>query len=203
MAQVSGASPRSDGVQIRFRVRFQVAKVPNFGGFPVENPTKKANRLKALLRGISLSEYGSEGLRVRLRRLSKYGSVAYWVERPARETQAEQYSDIVLLEGPSEPPLPWLLTARHTNGSTEAAGEKNNHAAAGGNAAQQAAYAGYGGYPPSAMGTAPAGYSPAQGYPPAMNYPGMGQAMLIQEDRDWAIGRLGGLDLLSRIPFWT
>ena len=71
-------------------------KVPIFGGFPVENPTKKANRLKALLRGISLSEYGSEGFRVRLRRLSEYGSVAYLVERPTRETRAEQYSDTVL-----------------------------------------------------------------------------------------------------------
>ena len=28
-------------------------KVPIFGGFPVQNPTKKANRLKALSRGIS------------------------------------------------------------------------------------------------------------------------------------------------------
>ena len=81
------------GVRVRFRVRFQVAKVPIFGGFPVENPTKTANLLKALLRGISLSEYGSEGSRVRLRGLSKYGSVAYLVERPTRETQAEQYSD--------------------------------------------------------------------------------------------------------------
>ena len=86
----------SDGVRVRFRVRFQAVKVPIFGGFPVENRTKKANRLKALLRGISLSENSSEGLRVRLRRLSEYGSVAYLVERPTRETQAEQYSDTVL-----------------------------------------------------------------------------------------------------------
>ena len=71
-------------------------KVPIFGGLPVENPTKKANRLKALLKGISLSEYGSEVFRVRLRRLSEYGSVAYLVERPTWETRAEQYSDIVL-----------------------------------------------------------------------------------------------------------
>ena len=71
-------------------------KVQIFGGFPVESPTKKANRLKALLRGISLSEYGSEGFRVRLRGLSEYGSVAYLVERPTWETQAEQYSDTVL-----------------------------------------------------------------------------------------------------------
>ena len=70
-------------------------KVPIFGGFPVENPTKKANCLKALLRGVALSEYGSEGFRVWLRRLSKYCSVAYLVERPTRETQAEQYSDTV------------------------------------------------------------------------------------------------------------
>ena len=71
-------------------------KVPIFGGFPVENPTKKAKRSKALLRGISLSEYGSERFRVRLRRLSEDGSVAYLVERPTRETRAEQYSDTVL-----------------------------------------------------------------------------------------------------------
>ena len=51
----------SDGVRVRFRVRFQAVKVPIFGGFSVESPTKKANRLKALLRGISLSEYGLDG----------------------------------------------------------------------------------------------------------------------------------------------
>ena len=73
-----------------------MVKVRIFGGFPVENPTKKANCLKALLRGMSLSEYGSEGFRVRLRGLSEYGSVAYLVERPTRETHAEQYSDTVL-----------------------------------------------------------------------------------------------------------
>ena len=72
-------------------------KVSIFGGFPVENPTNKATGLKALLMGISLSEYGSEGFRVRLTRLSEYGSVACLVERPTRETQAEQYSDTVLL----------------------------------------------------------------------------------------------------------
>ena len=82
-----GHQANSDGVRVRFRVRFQAVKVPIFGGIPVENPTKKANRLKALLRGISLSEYGPEGFQVRLRRLSEYGSVAYLVERPTRETQ--------------------------------------------------------------------------------------------------------------------
>ena len=80
-------------------------KVPIFGGFPVENPTKEANRLKALLRGVPLSEYGLEGFRVRLRRLSRYGSVAYLVERPTRETLAEQYSDTVLKS--FCPPLLW------------------------------------------------------------------------------------------------
>ena len=64
-------------------------KVPIFSGFPVENPTEKANRLKALLRRISLSECGSERFRVRLKRLCKFGSVAYLVERPKRETRAE------------------------------------------------------------------------------------------------------------------
>ena len=39
----------SDGVRVRFRVRFQAVKIPVFGGFPVENPTKKTNCLKALL----------------------------------------------------------------------------------------------------------------------------------------------------------
>ena len=86
----------SGGVRVRFRVLFQAVKVPIFGGFPVENPTKKANRLKALPRGTSLSEYGLERFRVRLRRLSEYGSVAYLVERPTREIWAEQYSDTVL-----------------------------------------------------------------------------------------------------------
>ena len=75
-------------------------KVSIFGGFPVENPTKKATGLKGLLMAIALSEYGSEGFRVRLRRLSEYGSVAYLVERPTRETQGEQYSDTVLLMSP-------------------------------------------------------------------------------------------------------
>ena len=88
----------SDGVRVRFRARFQAVKVPIFGGFPVENPTKKANRLKALLRVMSLSEYGLEGFRVRLRWSSEYGSVAYLVERPTRETWAEQYLDTVLIK---------------------------------------------------------------------------------------------------------
>ena len=35
------------------------------------------DRGKALLRGISLSKYGSEGSQVRLKRLAKYGSVAH------------------------------------------------------------------------------------------------------------------------------
>ena len=86
----------SGGVRARFCVRFQAVKVPIFGGFPVENPTNKATTSKPNLRGISLCEYGSEVFRVRLRRLSEYGSDAYLVERPTRETQAEQYSDTVL-----------------------------------------------------------------------------------------------------------
>ena len=36
-------------------------------------------------------------VRVRLRRLSEYGCVAYLVKRPTRETQAEQYSDTTLI----------------------------------------------------------------------------------------------------------
>ena len=61
---------------------------------------QQSNRLKALLMEISLSEYGSEVFRVRLRRLYEYGSVAYWVERPTRETQAHQYSDTILKRRP-------------------------------------------------------------------------------------------------------
>ena len=62
----------------------------------LELPGNKAIASKIFLMGISLSEYGSEGFRVRLRRLSEYGS--YLVERPTRETQAEQYSDTILRE---------------------------------------------------------------------------------------------------------
>ena len=58
---------------------------------------------KGLLEGSSLSEYGLEGFQVRLRRLSEYGSVAYFVERPTRETQAEQYSDTVLRQAGTKP----------------------------------------------------------------------------------------------------
>ena len=61
----------------------------------------RSNCLKALLRGISLSEYPSEGFRVRLSRLSKYVSVAFLVERPTREPQAKQYSDTVLKQNPN------------------------------------------------------------------------------------------------------
>ena len=57
-------------------MRFLAVKVPIFDGFPVEKRTNKATGLRALLTGISLSEYGSEGFRVRLTRLSEYGSVA-------------------------------------------------------------------------------------------------------------------------------
>ena len=88
--------PMSGGVRVRFRVRFQAVKVPIFDGFQVENPTKQPPRSSSL-RGMSLSEYGSEGFRARLRRLSEYGSVAYLVERPTWETPAEQYSDTVLV----------------------------------------------------------------------------------------------------------
>ena len=58
-------------------------------GLPVPNNSLNFER------GISLSQSGSEGFRVRLSRLSEYSSVAYIVERPTLETQAEQYSDTV------------------------------------------------------------------------------------------------------------
>ena len=62
---VLGERNKQEGVRVRFRVRFQVVKVPIFGGLPVDIPTNKVTRLEALLRGLSLFEYGSEG--------SKYG----------------------------------------------------------------------------------------------------------------------------------
>ena len=46
--------------------------------------------------GISFVRVRFGGFRVRLRRLSEYGSVAGSVERQTWETQAEQYSDTVL-----------------------------------------------------------------------------------------------------------
>ena len=96
LSSIRRKSPSSGGVRVRSRVRFQAVKVSIFGGFQVESPTNKATGLKALLTGISLSEYGSEGFRVRLTRLSEYGSGACLVEKPTRKTQAEQYSDTVL-----------------------------------------------------------------------------------------------------------
>ena len=48
---------------------------------------------------------------MRLRRLSEYGSLAYFVERPTWETQAEQYSDTVL--NPKDPSV--LKILRHSN----------------------------------------------------------------------------------------
>ena len=57
-------------------------EIANSWWIPAWEPNSQGNGLKALLRGISLSKYGSEGFRVRLRRLSEYGSVAYLVERP-------------------------------------------------------------------------------------------------------------------------
>ena len=60
---------------------------------------KQGKRLKALLRGISLSESGSEGFRVTVEevvRVRFFLSVVYSDERPTQETQAEQYSDTVL-----------------------------------------------------------------------------------------------------------
>ena len=85
----------SEGVRVQFRVRFQAVKVSIFGGFPVENPTKKANRPKALLRAISLSEYGSEVFRVRLRGLSEYGSVACFPKGPFRTKNSTAFESVL------------------------------------------------------------------------------------------------------------
>ena len=79
----------SGSVRVRFLVRFPAVKVPIFGGFPVENPTNKKQPPQS-------SSKGNFFVRVRfggVPRLSEYGSVACLVERPTRETQAEQYSD--------------------------------------------------------------------------------------------------------------
>ena len=62
--------------------------------FPVENPTNTATASK-LSKGSFFVRVRFGGFRVRLRRLSEYGSVACLVERPTQETQAEQYSDTV------------------------------------------------------------------------------------------------------------
>ena len=67
----------SGGVQVRFRVRFQVVKVPNSMDSQLRTQRRKQPASKGLLTAISLSECASEGFRVRLRRLSEYGSVAY------------------------------------------------------------------------------------------------------------------------------
>ena len=62
-------------VSVRFHVRLQ-AESANFRWIPTWEPKSQGKRLKALLKRISLSNYGSKGFRVRLRRLSVYGSVA-------------------------------------------------------------------------------------------------------------------------------
>ena len=59
-----------------------------FGGIPSWKPNYSKQPPQMLLhKGITLSEYGSEGFRVRLRRLSEYGFLAYFVERPTWETR--------------------------------------------------------------------------------------------------------------------
>ena len=55
----------SGRVRVRFRAQFhQAAQLhcPNFRCIPSWKPNEESNRLKALLKGISLSEYGSEGI---------------------------------------------------------------------------------------------------------------------------------------------
>ena len=69
---------------------------PNFGGFPVENPTNKANRPQSSSKGNFFVRVRFGGVLSTLKRLSEYGSVACLVERPTWETRAEQYSDTVL-----------------------------------------------------------------------------------------------------------
>ena len=100
-------SPSRFGMHLYFPHPHWLSSDCRFRWTPTWEPNQQGNRLKALflnLRGISLSKYSSEGFRVRLRRLSEYGSVAYLVERPIRETHAQQYSDIVLasVERPSK-----------------------------------------------------------------------------------------------------
>ena len=67
---------------------------PNLWWIPSWEPNWQSNCLKALLKENSLSEYGSEGFQVQLRRLSEYGSVACniwktntqeWKNKPKRK----------------------------------------------------------------------------------------------------------------------
>ena len=87
----------SGGVRVRFRVRFQAVKVPFSVDSQLRAQLRKQPPQSSSKGTFSLSEYGSEGLRVRLKSLSEYGSVACLVERPTRETRTEQYSDTILV----------------------------------------------------------------------------------------------------------
>ena len=83
--------------ELRFLVQFQAVKVPIFGGFPVENPTQKATTSKLFKGEFLCPSTVRRGFQLRLTRLSEHGSVACLVERPTWETQAEQYSDTILV----------------------------------------------------------------------------------------------------------
>ena len=90
--EVSSLQRNSGCVRARFCVRFQAVKVP----------ISVDSQLRAQLRKQppQSSSKGNFFVRVRfrvwLRSLSEYGSVAYFVERPTRETRAEQYWDTIL-----------------------------------------------------------------------------------------------------------
>ena len=72
-------------------------KVPIFGGFPVENPTNKATAPK-LFQGNFFVRVRFGGVPSTAEKVVRVGFVAYLVERPTRETQAEQYSDNALMK---------------------------------------------------------------------------------------------------------
>ena len=81
---------------------FQESKERKIREFSVDSKLR-AQLTKQPPQGSSKGEilcpkYGSEGFRVRLRRVSEYGSVACLVEIPTRETRTEPYSDTVLFK---------------------------------------------------------------------------------------------------------
>ena len=81
------------GIFEKCRVRFRAVKVPILVGSDLgtqltkQSPQSSCNFVRVRFRGFQ----------VRLRRLSEYGSVAYFVERLTWETQAEQYLGTGLL----------------------------------------------------------------------------------------------------------
>ena len=76
----------------------QVLVDSDLGTQPIRRPPQSSfdGNLFIRIRFGGVPSTVEEVVRVRLRRLSECGSVAYLVERPTRETQAEQYADTTL-----------------------------------------------------------------------------------------------------------